>query len=92
MAQTVLAMARKVLDVQRFKATHNFYDVKAAMDGKTQLPRDGFCFVGMISYSRDGIEGADKLVKQLKQADIKVVMVSSELCLIALERISQQLL
>ena len=77
--ETVIALARRVLDADRFKANHNFYDIRAAMDGKTQVPREGFCFIGMISFKQNIADGADKLVKTCKHAGIKTVIVTSEL-------------
>ena len=70
--ETVIALAKRVLDKDRFKANHNFNDVKVAVDERTQLPRDGFCFIGMIAFIQKQSGTTNKYIKLCKKAGIKV--------------------
>ena len=76
--ETVMAIARKTLDKEWFGANHDFYDIKAAMEQRTHLPREHFVFVGLVSYSQTPAESSNQSVKTLKQrAGVKLVMVTS---------------
>ena len=70
--ETVIALAKRVLDRDHFKANHNFNDVKVAVDERTQLPREGFCFVGMIAFIQKQASNNNKFIKLCKKARIKV--------------------
>ena len=75
MGQRVLGFANMVLPEDEYPNTHKF-DLKGPYE--LNLPKNGFCFVGLMSIIDPPRDSVPEAIAKCKTAGIKVIMVTGD--------------